>query len=297
MINNKTPGEVQARGLLLVGYDLHRQARVKGKTLLRRFKAHYGCEPRVYAKLWEVLQTTDIVGARLPVNKNNNKAFDRFLMAIYYLKGYETEEKVASRFGVCEETMRMWVDKFVTRISKLLPKYVVWPDSWETEFIISVDCVNFGTNEPRHPTLHKQQKFFDRKGGKAGLTYEIALHLWKNKVVWFNGPFAPNDGGDRAIFMEKGLHDKIPNGKKVIADKIYTGILKIALHNSLDTKEVREFKARARARQESINARLKNFGCLKNRFRHGIARHKVFASAVMVVSCVAIENGSPLFDV
>ena len=129
------------------------------------------------------------------------------------------------------------------------------------------------------------------------MTYEIALHLWKNRVIWFNGPFAPNDGGDRAIFVNEGLQDKIPDGKKVIADKIYTGLEKVALHNSLDCQEVRDFKARARARQESINARLKSFGILKQRFRHQIAKHETFASAVMVLCIIAMENGSPLFDV
>ena len=296
MINVKTLNQVLERGLILVGYDKQRQARVKGTTLLRRFKAHFGNQPGVYSKLWEVLQTTDIIGVKLPIRKQKDKDFDRFLMVIFYLKGYETEEKVASRFGICAETMRLWVRNYVNRLSNLLPKYVVWPDTWNTEYIISVDCVNFGTNEPRHPVMHKQKKFFDRKGGKAGLTYEIALHLWENRVVWFSGPHAPNDGGDRAIFL-KGLNDKIPDGKRGIADKIYTGLAKIALHNSLDTKEVREFKARARARQESINSRLKSFGCMKQRFRHGISNHEVFARAVMVICIVAMENGSPLFDV
>mgnify|MGYP005865085489 CR=1 FL=1 len=193
--------------------------------------------------------------------------------------------------------MRHWVGFYAKKIAALLPEYVKWPDNWDTTFIISVDCVNFGTNEPRHPTLHKQKEYFDRKGGKAGLTYEIALHLFENKVVWMNGPFPPNAGGDVAIFTNEGLQNRIPQGKKAIADKIYTGLEKIALHNSLDCQEVREFKSRARARQESINARLKSFGVLKQRFRHTIAKHQTFAHAVMVLCTIAMANGSPLFNV
>ena len=84
-------------------------------------------------------------------------------MTAYYLKGYEEEEKVASRFDVCEDTVRKWVKYFVSKLAGLLPEYVVWPNDneWDTHFIISVDCVNFGINEPRHPSLHKHQKYFD----------------------------------------------------------------------------------------------------------------------------------------
>ena len=126
--------------------------------------------------------------------------------------------------------------------------------------------------------------------------------------MWINGPFKPNDGGDRAIFDEEGLQDAIPVGKKAIADKIYIGCDNVALHNSLDCEEVRKFKGRARARQESINARLKIFAVLKNRFRHkqphkqhasftNNAKHQAFVHAVAVICVFQMENGSPLFNV
>lgn len=91
--------------------------------------------------------------------------------------------------------------------------------------------------------------------------------------------------------------ERIPAGKKAIADKIYTGCEHIALHNSLDTEDVREFKSRARAQQESINARLKSFGCLRQRFCHGVAKHEDFAHAVAVICIFQMENGLPLFNV
>ena len=97
--------------------------------------------------------------------------------------------------------------------------------------------------------------------------------------------------------MNEGLHDKIPVGKKAIADKIYSGIEKVALHNSLDEEWVRNIKARARARQESINARLKSFGILRQRFRHGMNKHGLFVRACLVLCIIGMENGSPLFNV
>ena len=276
--------------------------------MYRRFKAHYGSKPKVYAEMWEALQVTDIAAAKL--TDLSDKDFDNFMMALYFMKAYPTEEELSSRFSVHEQTARKWVRFYVNKMSALLEARVIWPqdDEWDTTFIISFDCVNFGTNETRHPTLHKNKKLFDRKGGKAGLTYEIALHLWENRVVWINGPFPPNDGGDRAIFVEEGLQAAIPEGKKGIADKIYKGCDKVALHNSLDCYEVRLFKRRARARQESINARLKNFGVLKQRFRHkkahlqhegfvGSTKHETFVHAALVICTFQMEFGSPLFNV
>ena len=298
-LNIITASETLQRGLKLIGYNAEVQAKVKAKTNIRRFKRHYGSTPKALSVLWEDLQTTQVPEARLDSTKNQNsdKAFGFFLMFMYYMKGYPLEEVLASRFGVHEQTARKWVDFFAKKVSALISEKVVWPDTWETIFIVSIDCVNFGTNEPRHPTLHKDKRFFDRKGGKAGLSYEIALHLFENRVVWFNGPFPPNAGTDKTIYKTKGLMQKIPDGKKGIADKIYMGCNKISLHNSLDTPDVREFKARARARQESINARLKSFGILKQRFRHGVSKHKVFCSAAMVICIYQMENGSPLFNV
>lgn len=86
-----------------------------------------------------------------------------------------------------------------------------------------------------------------------GLAYKIASHLWESCIVWFNGLF-PAATGDQVIHKIKGLMQKIPDGRKCVADKIHTGCDKVALHNSLDSPKVHKFKARARAHQESVNA-------------------------------------------
>lgn len=284
-------------GLECLGYSPAMQGNVQRSTRIDRFKSHFGVHPKVCSKAWETLQTTDLTAAKLAPGQNKAKNFLDFLMCLFVLKTYPTETVAASRFQVNEITVRKWTRFYTNKLAALIELKVVWPDSFDTYFIGSVDCVNMGTNEPRHPTLHKDKKQFDRKGGKAGVTYEVALPLFENTVMWFNGPFQPNDGGDAAIFKEGGLQEKIPTGKKVIADKIYKGFDKVALHNSLDTEIVREFKARARSRQESINARLKSFEILHNRFRHGVKNHQPYARAVMVLCVFALENGSPLYNI
>lgn len=283
--------EVLDIGLSLIGKQ---NSRVNLEAKCKLFLSHFGSQPIVLACLWERLQTTDNEHAWLPAMKATYKHFKMFLLTNFYIKGYHLEDVVATRFGVHMQTVRKWVAFFLEKFAALLPELVIWPEVWETEFIISVDCVNFGVNEPRHAVLHKDKRYFDRKGGKAGLLYKIVLDLWNNQVVWFNGPFPPNDGNNATIYKTKGLMERIPEGKLAIADKIYVGCDHVSGHNLLDIDEVQVLKSHARARQESFNARLKTFGCLKQRFCHGVAKHETFACAVCVIVILQMMNGSPL---
>ena len=69
------------------------------------------------------------------------------------------------------------------------------------------------------------------------------------------------------------------------------------------SKEMKELIGRAKARQESFNARMSRFNVLKTRFRHGkgtekrLSLHKSCTEAVCVIVHYGMENGSPLFDV
>jgi hypothetical protein len=117
-----------------------------------------------------------------------------------------------------------------------------------------------------------------------------------------NGPF-PASKCDYDIFTKEGLMDRMPTGSKAISDKGYVGDAskgpnaKLSVPNSHDTPEVSKFKGRAKARQESFNARIKKFKCLDERFRRGTVKHKAVFEAVCVITQYSLENGSPLFDV
>jgi len=93
------------------------------------------------------------------------------------------------------------------------------------------------------------------------------------------------------------LANKIPEGKRILADSALKGSKKASVRmpgNSLATKQ---FKARAQARHETIFKRFKDFGILRQRFRHGFHQHKMVLDAVAVVVQYDMENGHPLFDV
>ena len=85
------------------------------------------------------------------------------------------------------------------------------------------------------------------------------------------------------------------NGKLGIADLGYRGEADLlSTPSSHDHASVRKFKSRALARHEKFNGQLKNFGCLSERFRHGIEKHQMCFEGVTVICQYQLENGSPL---
>ena len=77
-----TDDEVLARGLELVGFDEVKQAKAGEISNVLLFKEHYGSMPFVCAQLWEDLQVTNIIDAR--VSNARQKHFDYF----YYLNNF-----------------------------------------------------------------------------------------------------------------------------------------------------------------------------------------------------------------
>ena len=265
----------------------------------KKFQNKYGSTHTTVLKIWKELHTTTIDAARL-FDKEKNPTY--FLMSLYYLTKYPIFSDLADMFGVCEKTARTWVWPYIKKIRALSPSKIIWPDRWnrsDTEkLLLSVDGIHFHIREPYHPTKVKDPKNYSHKNKQAGVDYEIGVSLWENKIVWFSGPW-PAGKNDISIFKDGGLMDKIPEGKKGIADNGYKGHNgKLALSNSLDTEAVRLLKGRAKARQEQLNSRLRLFDCLDGRFRNRLDKHPIIFEAVLVLVQIQLDNNErPLFDV
>ena len=84
----------------------------------------------------------------------------------------------------------------------------------------------------------------------------------------------------------------LPPGEMVEADKGYRGEpFYVRVPDSAVSNADKKASARARARQETINSRLKSFGCLSQRFRHPLDKHCVFFTAVAVMVQSSIMLG------
>jgi len=323
-----TADEMLKRGLELMGAGdkQSRMTKTARSTQLRRFRSHFGSNPCVYSDLWEALQVTDIPEAKITVTKLRD--LDKFLMTIFYLKNYDTYEVVASRFGRDEGFVRDYCWYYIERIAALLPAVIYWPEEWNDgdgedlpTFLISVDGTHCQIQEPMHPMWSKNPQYYSHKFQKAALNYEVAISIYENRVVWINGPFpgATHDiTGEYskachlhfqeahlisfhhifAVFAQ-GLSNMIPKGKLAVADRGYNSkelAQFTSTPNLFDDPEVKKFKSRCRSRQETFNARLKNFAVLDNRFRHGEVKHKIAFEAVCIICQLQLDNGSPLFE-
>ena len=161
------------------------------------------------------------------------------------------------------------------------------------DFLYSVDGTHCRIKEPRN---EPDKLWFSHKYNKPGVSYEIALHLYKDKIAWVNGPFKAGES-DLSIFRKEfGLKSQLPPGKLVIADKGYPSEEQVSIPNTFDSDAVKLFKQRARARQESFNMRVKEFNILSSCFRSDPKLHGIVFDAVCVVVQFSIEGSRPLAE-
>lgn len=271
------------------------------QTNLDDFKTHYGLAPKTLCSVWHDLQTTNVPQASILDDLRSRKTqLDDFFLGLHWLKRYRSRKEMKILFGNCENTCKKWYTYYSIKIHFLKGQKIEWPpdDYWDTVFIISVDGVHFKVKEPKHETLRRDPSYYSHKHNKAGLNYEIAICIFSNRVVWVNGPFKASRH-DKTIMVTDGLLEKIPAGKRVIADRVYRKVECVSIHNSMDCEEVRNFKRRVRSRQESFNERLERWESLKTCWKHGIAdnKHKIVLDAVATLCVYQIELEEPLFDV
>ena len=114
--------EVLQIGLDWAGFDVSRQCTVHRDTNVRRFHSNFGSSPLVCSAVWKDLVTTDIPEAR--INPGTSATFDKFLLALFFLKCYPTEEILAAHSKMCEKVSRKWVWIFACKIQALKTKKV-----------------------------------------------------------------------------------------------------------------------------------------------------------------------------
>ncbi len=135
-------------------------------------------------------------------------------------------------------------------------------------------------------------------GGKSALRYELGVDILAGNLVWIQGPYPAGKYNDIAIF-NKVLRHFLEPGERVEADEGYRGHEdKIKCpSNPANPPENLAMQGRVRARHETLNGRLKNWGILSQVFRHDISLHGPVFRACAVITQLAIKNGEPLFTV
>ena len=163
----------------------------------------------------------------------------------------------------------------------------------ENDCLMSTDGTDF-----RIPS--KGPRFSSHKyKGKSALRYEVALCILTGDIVWINGPYEAGLWNDLSIF-QNALQSNLEPHERVEADDGYLGAhpeyikCPAGIGNLPETEAM---QARVRFRQETINKRFKDFGCLNVTWRHDIGLHGYAFRAITVILQLTINTGERLFSV
>jgi hypothetical protein len=151
----------------------------------------------------------------------------------------------------------------------------------------SVDAVDCPTYE-RHPFWNGNYSF---KFNGPGLRYEIIIE--EGNIIQIDGPYRAGIRDD--IIFTGGAEKEIVPEELFEGDKLYRNQLP-EIFPSESTLDGHFVARNMRARHETVNARLKRFGVLSNKFRNtDWDKHGDAFRAVAVITQIEIENGMSLF--
>ena len=287
--------EFQVLGLRLSGFSSQTINRNGSKINNDRFQDKFYVCTKTALEVFEAIQ---IPGPHC-ISKPDPQDF---LLCLYYLKKYPTKHELAGFVDISEKTALGKVEKYVKAIQALKSRKIRWifdeDSNLDEKFILTVDGVHCRIWEPRR---QPSAGWYSKKFNKAGLAYEVGVAIHHNQIVWVNGPFPAGQNDKKIYKKENGLMGKMPPGKKGIADDGYTGCEGLTTRNPFDDKDTKAFKERAKARQETINARLKAFSILNEAFRgtgaSRLEKHKAAFEACCVLVQYELDNGSALFTI
>ena len=163
--------------------------------------------------------------------------------------------------------------------------------------LMSVDGTDFRITQKG--IAKKGNAFGSHKyAGKSALRYELGVDILAGKLIWIQGPYPAGKWPDIKIFTSVLAHFLEP-GERVEADDGYRGHAdKVKCpKNDANPAENLKMQGRVRARHETLNGRLKNWGILSQVYRHDIRRHGEVFRACATITQLTIDDGEPLFEV
>ncbi|KAI2493259.1 hypothetical protein MHU86_21296 [Fragilaria crotonensis] len=249
----------------------------------RDFRSHFGVSPTVCFMIWEKCKSSFLVHNVLPRH---------LLWALMFLKIYATEDVLSTiaAFSV--------PSKIDIKVVLLLTAYARFDGRTGFDLTggktckVTVDGVDFPIEEP----TPFDSQWFSHKFRGPGLRYEMAICIQTGDIVWVNGPYKCGKWPDVKIFKSRLMH-LLGDDEMVEADRGYRGHnVKARTPDDCVSRVDRLAKTRARARHETVNRRLKQWGSMQHRWRHVRHKHKIAFAAVAVCTQLAFETGERPFQ-
>ena len=155
---------------------------------------------------------------------------------------------------------------------------------------VSLDGTDFRINEPSQ----FDPAWYSHKFHGPGVRYEIGLCIQTGRIVWAHGGVPCGSWPDLSLARSAYTKAVAPN-ELTLADRGYsdTRYFYTPAHYPKTASQQKQIMAR----HETVNARLKQFGVLKQVFRHSVDKHSECFFAVVNIVELVIENNSPLFEI
>ena len=135
--------------------------------------------------------------------------------------------------------------------------------------------------------------WYSHKFRGPAVKYEVGICIQTGHIVWISGPF-PGSAHDLTIFRSD-LKTKLGPGERVEADNGYSGDAATSAPNDhSDNLDWKRQKSNVHARHETVNGLFKNWGVLKQIFRHNLNFHSDCFSAIACVTQLELEFGTHL---
>ena len=295
------PDDTLFQGLLLVGFRDDRLQNCGDELLDRRFRAHFGIGPRAISSL---------IAAMTRYQTNNRFNLRSLFMAIYWMKRYDTEEVMASRWGFCEQYCRETVQEYVSRIRDLKPIVINFDDLAPSCRFLAIDTVHVRCQEFR---CDPSSKWYSHKFNGPGVAFEVVSDPVDGQIRWINGPVPASThditilrGGqkrDKKNWERSALYFHVPNNVKLVGDSAYGGQPdKVTITRDAHKPATKVLFARMKSMMETCFTRLKFFTCVIGPFRHGnsttdkLNKVKLAFEAAAVLVQFDCKNGRPLFE-
>ena len=148
-----------------------------------------------------------------------------------------------------------------------------------------------GTDFPVNEAYPFDKSLFSHKLNAAGIRYDIALNIVTGDIVYWSGGEKAGEFPD-IVIARNGILHLIDEGEMILADKGYNDKQYFIFPSDLrgDNTVIKKITGR----HENINARLKVWGFLRNRFRHDFPTHYRMFSAIIEIEQFKLKNGNVL---
>ena len=156
-----------------------------------------------------------------------------------------------------------------------------------------MDGTDIPIEEPCHPI---NPKWYVHKLNRAAVRYKLAIGIHTGWIVWINGLFPAGQYSDVTIVRQSLIHFLNKN-KKYIADGAYRdgdqwSLTPIGTHTYRDRQMTLIW-----SRHKTINARLKEWYILLDRFWHPLSKHSLVFWLVANIVQLGLETDRPAFQI